>query len=200
MRIFPFWLILAATQQFVGIAAAAETGSRTTGEVPRGIARTFGRLDSDGDGKLAGAELAAHAWLPRLDQNGDGAVTLAEAQAVLGQFLQPQGAAPPPGNSAPPKLTRDDAIRQAPQRLKPGDYGIGAMIANVRVPVSDGASQSLAEIADGKMLVVALVSSSCPVSKRYIPTLARIESDYASRGVRFLLLAPISTDSVADLR
>jgi hypothetical protein len=199
MRVFPFSFLLAGALSLVAIANAAETDSSKAGEVPRGIARTFARLDTDGDGKLAGPELAAHAWLPRLDQTGDGAVTLAEAQAVLGQFLQPQTSAPP-GNTAPPKMVRDDSIRQAPQRLQPGEYGVGTMIPDVRVSCLDGAAQSITKIAGGKALVVALISSSCPVSKRYAPTLARIENDYAPRGVRFLFLAPISTDSAAALR
>jgi hypothetical protein len=204
MRVLLVCVWCSLGSHFVQIAVAVEASSPRTGENPNRLAKTFARLDTNGDGKLTGTELAAHAWLPRLDQNGDGAVTLEEAETVLGQLLQPKPSAPAPTDSAPPKFVRDDAVRQGPARLKPGDCGIGTMIANVRVvdmnAMPPSPSQSLSEIANKKTLIVALVSSSCPVSKRYLPTLARIEKEYAPRGVGFLLLAPTATDATAELR
>ena len=186
---------------FVAVpAGAAETAAPQPAGEDR-IAKTFRRLDADGDGKLAGIELTAHAWLPRLDQNRDGAVTLVEAQAVLGLVLQPKETVAPPTQSAPPPFApAEDPIRQAPRRVKPGDHGIGTMLADLPLTDLDGRSHSLAGMAGGKALVIALVSSSCPVSKRYIPTLARIEREFAGKGVRFLLLAPTATDSDDALR
>jgi mono/diheme cytochrome c family protein/thiol-disulfide isomerase/thioredoxin len=195
------------TRRFVALtlaaqlAAAAETTPAPAVSGGDRVARTFRRLDADGDGKLTGPELTAHAWLPRLDQNGDGAVTLAEAQSVLGLVFQPRASEATPSTVAPPMFSRDEnALRQSPTLLKGGDHGVGTMIADVRFRDLDDTDHSLAEIAAGKPVVVALVSSSCPVSKRYVPTLARYEREYATRGVQWLLVAPTPTDSADELR
>jgi thiol-disulfide isomerase/thioredoxin len=93
-----------------------------------------------------------------------------------------------------------DSPREEPRRLKAGDCGIGTLIPDITLVDLDGKSRALSELTARRPTVVALVSPSCPVSKRYLPTLARLEKEYQTKGVAFLFVASNPTDMPADLR
>ncbi len=57
----------------------------------------------------------------------------------------------------------------------------------------------LSELQPAKAIVIAFISASCPLSKRYAPTLAKLEREYAERGVRFVFVDPSTTDSDAQI-
>jgi hypothetical protein len=65
-------------------ATAALSASATPATVPRGPGRFFARLDQNGDGRITQAEAGAERWqhLSRADTNHDGAVTRAELEAA----------------------------------------------------------------------------------------------------------------------
>ncbi|MDB6173665.1 MAG: Redoxin domain protein [Chthoniobacteraceae bacterium] len=168
---------------------------------PEGLAAVFKQMDKNGDGKLSGDELGTQPWIKRLDSNNDGAVTLDEAQKVLAFFLNPQTDLPAPTAVPPPAFVLDDSSpRQEPKQLKAGEHGIGAMLPDVSFTDLEGKKWQLSEFQAGKPLAIALISSSCPVSKRYVPTLARLEKEYRAKGVLFLLVAPAATDTPAELQ
>ncbi|MES2461489.1 MAG: redoxin domain-containing protein, partial [Armatimonadota bacterium] len=48
--------------------------------------------------------------------------------------------------------------------------------------------------------VVAFTSSSCPVSKKFASSLARLEAEYQAKGVRFIFVDPIASDTPKDLK
>lgn len=50
------------------------------------------------------------------------------------------------------------------------------------------------------LTVIALTSVTCPLCRKFGPSLARIESAYADRGVRFVFVNVSGTDSPADMR
>ena len=152
------------------------------------IASRFKQLDKNGDGKLDADELAAYPWLKLLDKNGDGVVTLEEAQAgfaMLAQKAAPQTAESP---------------RQGPRQISKGDGGIGARVPDLSFTDLDGKVWRLGTYQQKRPLVAVLVSTSCPVSKRYLPTLAKLETEYREKGVAFLWVASSSADSAEDLR
>lgn len=179
----------------------AEADPQAT-EREQGVALKFKEFDRDGDGKLAGRELNRPKWLRLLDANGDGEVTLPEAQerialaAKIGlhQEMMPVSATPPPAFEA------TDSPREGPSILKPAEYGVGTLVSDVVFRDLDGKAQRLSEYASGHPLVVALTSPTCPVSKRYGPTLAALQKQFESRGVRFLAVAPTETDTPEQLR
>jgi len=163
------------------------------------IGKRFTKFDLNGDGKLAGDELAAPAWLKQLDANGDGVVLLEEAQEVIAAFTRPQQAFVP--SAAPPPLLKpEESPRQEPKRLKPAEHGVGSMVADLAMTDLEGKQFRLSEMQAGQPLVIALFSPSCPVSKRYGPTLASLAGTYRAKDVRFLVIAPIVTDTPAELR
>ena len=172
--------------------------------------KRFKQLDLDGDGKLSAAEAKpAEVWVKGADADHDGFLTADEVRNHLrGQIAQlldaRRGVQPADAGKveeiAPPSYPATDTPREQPQRLKAGECGIGTLIPEATLTDLDGGPQSLRKIVGGKPAVIALVSTSCPVSKRTTPVLARLESEYRAKGVAFVLIAQNTTDSASDLR
>ncbi len=55
-------------------------------------------------------------------------------------------------------------------------------------------------IGTGKLTVVALTGTTCPVAKRYGPTLAALEKTYSARGVQFVYINPTDSEPTSDMR
>jgi thiol-disulfide isomerase/thioredoxin len=178
--------------------------------VVAGLSKRFKQLDTDGDGKLSVEETKSVAvWLKGADADGDGFITPDEARnhfrAHLAELLEAKkGVAPTDASQvdekAPPSYQPSDSPREEATRVKAGDYGVGSLVADAMLTDLDGAAHSWRELAGTKPVVIALVSTSCPVSKRYTPTLAKLEADYRARGIAFLLVAQNQADSADDLR
>jgi hypothetical protein len=173
-------------------------GRAIVGLVGPEIAERFKQLDKNGDGKLIGEELNQARWLSRLDANGDG-VTIEEATGFFSRLVEQE---PPPkdGEVPPPFVAEDGSPRQAPKRIKPADAGIGRMIPDVTFTDINGKAYKLTDFTQGKATVIALVSSTCPVSKRYLNTLGALEPEAKRAGVSVLLVAPTASEKPADLR
>lgn len=174
------------------------------------IDKRFKQLDTDGDGKLSAAEAKpAEMWLKGADANKDGLLTMEEVRTHLRnqvatllearRGVQSADAAKV-DDQAPPLMEPAASPREEPARLQPGACGIGMLIPEAMLTDLDGTPQSLRKMLGGKPAVIALVSTSCPVSKRTTPALARLESEYRARGVAFVLIAQNTTDSASDLR
>ena len=175
------------------------------------LEQRFKQLDLDGDGKLNAEEAKPVAlWVIGADANKDGLLTMEEIrdsiQDKIIAMIEAKRGGIPPGEEpkidekAPPMFEPKDSPREAPRKLKAGECGIGTMIPDASLVDLDGKAHSVSELIAKKAAVFALVSTSCPVSKRTMPSLARLEQEYAARGIAFVLLAPTATDSAEDLR
>ena len=186
---------------FRGQAARAQQPSANAlaGLAGTELATRFKALDKDGNGKIEGEEFAQARWLKRLDANGDGGVTLDETKTLLAALTNQE---PMAATDAPPQFQPDaSSPREQAQQLKPAEHGIGAMLPDVAFADLAGKQHRLSDFtAKGKATVVALVSPSCPVSKRYLPTLAAMEQQCRAQGTAFLLVAPTATDTPEQLR
>ena len=66
--------------------------------------------------------------------------------------------------------------KEAPKPLAPVQAGVGRRVADVKDTAIDGKEYRLgAALKDRKAVVVAVTSTSCPISKKYLPTLAKLE-------------------------
>ena len=166
-------------------------------------ASAFKLLDRNNDGKILADEVQRSPWVDRLDVNRDGSVSPEELEKGWNEhpILRSTLAQRFPqilGYKAP--VTKEEASpRQGVVPLRPSDHGIGLRIADATFTGLDGREVKLSSFAEKKAVVVACVSTSCPVSKRYLPTLAALESAYAAKGVAFIFLAPTKTDTDAEL-
>ena len=91
--------------------------------------------------------------------------------------------------------------KEVAKPVAPISAGIGRRVADVKSTAFDGKEYQLGtELKDRKALVVAVTSASCPLSKKYLPTLAKLEKEYGAKGIGFILLNPIATDSADDIK
>lgn len=88
-----------------------------------------------------------------------------------------------------------DRIRQAPQILSDWQAGSDPLPPILGTDI-DGNAFDLRRYAAGHPVVVALTSTSCPLCRKYGPTLADLEKTYTAKGVRFVFIGSIASDSL----
>lgn len=176
-------------------AATAPTAAQAEGGTP--IEKVFRYLDKNNDGKLDATELASREQREKLDTNHDGTVTLEEARSVIGNLVPRKLTRDMPLDDAPPAPTIDEAsLKEQPQILKPSEHLVGSLIAPPSLKDRNGNAVTLG----GKTTVLALFSSTCPISGKLAPELARIEKDCAAQNIAFLLVNTVPTDSADDVK
>jgi len=84
--------------------------------------------------------------------------------------------------------------RKGPQRVTPGDHGVGRMVPDMELTDVDGKAFRLSEFQDHAAVVIAFTNTSCPVSRKYAPTLAALEKEFQDRNVVFVFVNPTSSD------
>jgi mono/diheme cytochrome c family protein len=88
---------------------------------------------------------------------------------------------------------------ERPVPLKDGDVGVGRQCPDVSFTTRDGRTLSIGDLLKEKGLVIAMTSTTCPVSKRYADTLARLEQNLANKGIALLLVNPFSSEDDKDV-
>jgi len=89
---------------------------------------------------------------------------------------------------------------EAPRVVPPQQAGVGRQLADFSATDRDGKPVRLEELLKGKQaIVVAVTSTTCPISKKYLPTLAALESEFAAKGIAFVFVNPIATDDAESM-
>jgi thiol-disulfide isomerase/thioredoxin len=75
-------------------------------------------------------------------------------------------------------------------------------VAGPTVPVMNRTTidGTTVNIGTGKLTVIALTGTTCPVAKRYGPTLASLEKTYSAKGVQFVYVNPAESETGAEMR
>ena len=163
----------------------------------------FRQLDKNGDGRITTDEVPLSGFFKQRDKNDDSVITLSEAMEFLANTASPSA---PAESSFAPRAARSRgqnpkaALRQGPQPLRPGQRGVGRLLADVAFTDLAGTSHNLSSFDKSRAIVVAMTSTSCPLSKRYLPTLAELARSYSGRGVAWVLVNPQPTDKIEDMR
>lgn len=156
--------------------------------------------DKNKDGQLSRKEVGGAQWFDRVDQDKNGVIDSTELEAVrklvsrLGDQILPQ--------LPDTEITEEElrAVTSGPEILKPGDVGIGRMVPDVEFTSIDGKTHRLSDFSKGKGTVVAMTSTTCPVSKRFLPTLAELEPKLKEQGITLILVNPFSSEDEEEVR
>ncbi|MEO6246081.1 MAG: redoxin family protein [Opitutaceae bacterium] len=176
---------------------------------PAQLEQRLKQLDRNGDGILTREEAGGAAWFDRLDRQGTGSVKIDQvitfvrrlggerANRALSQIGAPAATTAPAPSPAPAAAITP---RQGPKLLQPSDVGVGRLFPDLTFTDLDGRAGKLSDYRSSKALVVALTSTSCPIAKKFAPSLARLENEFGAQGVAFLFVNPAATDVPADIR
>ena len=158
----------------------------------------FQRFDKNGDGKITRDELPNAEAFAHYDTDKDGIVAFEEARKV---FLADKSNPKP--NSSPnlPPATTPAApvVTSGPKVIKASDAGVGRMMADIAFTDIKGTLHKLSDWKRGRGIAIAMTSATCPVSKRYAPSLAALEKELRAQDVVLLLVNPFASDSAADI-
>ncbi len=175
------------------------------------LEQRFHQLDRNHDGKLTREEAGGAAWFDRLDRRGTGVITVEQIRAVarylgderMNRAAEKIGAAPTAPTAEAPSaspLTALKSPRQGPKILKAADVGVGRLIPDLVFTDIEGRTGRLSDFRSARALVIALTSTSCPITKRLAPSLARLEKEFLPQGITFLFVNPIASDTADDIR
>src|SRR5258705_897870 len=87
-------------------------------------------------------------------------------------------------------------LREAPRVVPPAEVKVGRLVEDLQFAPVAGKKFRLSDWKSAKAVVVSFTSTSCPVTKRYAPTLAELEKEFSARQVKFVFVNPIAADSV----
>jgi peroxiredoxin/mono/diheme cytochrome c family protein len=155
--------------------------------------QVLGGMISQGSTATPGAETAAGATQ---GQNGAGKGKLAE---LFKRLLNRDRSSLPAPSTAPSSNAPSTPAIQGPKQLKAGDVGVGRQVPDFPFTTRDGKAHRLGDWKSKKGVVVAFTSATCPLSKRYAPSLARLEKELQSRDIALLLVNPLGSEKAEDI-
>lgn len=182
------------------VRAQSDTPARGRKSLDERVAERFRALDKNQDDKLTKSELGAGLF-QQLNVDGDEFVTLSEAQSEIRKrgfeaVLKAANASNAPVSNA---SAADPALRQGPKRLAPGDHGVGGMVPDMALTDINGKGFRLSDFADRPALVIAFTNTTCPLCKKYAPSLAGLEKQFADQKIPFLFVNP-SNDKLPKIQ
>ena len=162
-------------------------------------------VDKNADGRITKEEAGDAPWFARVDQNADGVIDATELETVRKMAARGGGGGSGGGRGMPangPTITPEEVaeVTSGPEVLKPGDVGIGRLIEDLSGTTLDGQSGSLGDFKDHKGLVILMTSATCPVSKRYIPSVAKLEKELAAQDMALLLVNPFASETAEEIK
>jgi len=172
-----------------------------SGGTAKQIEHIIKTVDKNADGRITKEEAGNATWFAGVDQNADGVIDATELEAV--RKMAARGALG--GDGMPtnaPAITPEEVakVTSGPEVLKPGDLGIGRLIDDLSGTTLDGQSGSLSAFKDHKGLVILMTSATCPVSKRYIPSVAKLEKELAAQDMALLLVNPFASETMEEIK
>lgn len=85
-------------------------------------------------------------------------------------------------------------VRQGPSWLKPSEHRVGRMVPNLELTDIENKKLRLSDLSNRTAVVLAFTNTSCPICKKYAPTLASLEKNYSKSNVAFVFVNPTSSD------
>lgn len=92
-----------------------------------------------------------------------------------------------------------EPIRQGPETLDPVQAGIGRIVRDVAFSDVRGTAHKLGDFRSQNVTVVAMTSTTCPLSRKYLPELARLGSYCKDVGATLILVNPMASEEQSDI-
>ncbi|MBK8035521.1 MAG: EF-hand domain-containing protein [Verrucomicrobiaceae bacterium] len=170
-------------------------GSETSSSMPTDLnqgRKLWQRLDKNKDGKLTRDEVPQSTVFARFDLNNDGVITQEEGKQVVQNAIKPSDAGTPARSASSTPV-----VTSGPKVLKGTEHGIGRQIADVTFTDLAGATHQLS---DFQSAVIAMTSATCPVSKKYLHSLAKLEKDLREQNIALLLVNPFASETADEIK
>jgi len=189
-------------EEYRAIEGAAGATTEGGNRALRQIEETIKAVDKNADGRITKEEAGTAPWFSRVDRNGDGVIDAAEqdfVRKIAARGGERGGKTQPSPN---PTITPEEVaeVTSGPEVLKPGDVGIGRMIADATAMDLDGKPHRLGESMGAKGLVIVMTSATCPLSKRYLPGVAKEQEKLDAQGFGLLLVNPFASESADEIK
>lgn len=92
-------------------------------------------------------------------------------------------------------------IRKGPEPLRGGEHGVGSLIPAASFEDLSGQSHQLDNLAKShRAVVLAMTSTSCPLSLKYLPTLVDLSKKYAAKDIHFVAVNSVATDKTTEMQ
>lgn len=162
----------------------------------------FKEFDRNQDGIVTPDEFGLEDAFAKLDGNSDSKLEVAEVIRALrsnAELRESLRDAKPMTKSGQDE-SQDLAVRQGPKILHPGEQGIGRRIAEFTGKDVLGKEVSLKGTKDGQFTVIAMTSTSCPLSKKYLNPLVSLSDREEFRSFNWIFVNPIATDDEGEVQ
>lgn len=175
----------------------------------KALRQRFDQLDKNTDKKLSTEELTDEAIFAKLDSDGDGFVTVEEATAAFkaGTLTREEVEGRPAPTPKPDPISRQTNaggrtgdLRQSAKTLRPADHGVGRYVSDVSFTDLNGARHSLKEFQEKSFVVLAMTSTSCPLSRKYLPSLVELSQKYSPKNIQFIAINCVPTDRREEMK
>lgn len=93
-----------------------------------------------------------------------------------------------------------DPVREGPRTIAPVAAGVGRMIPDATLKKLDGAEVKLKSLVGKHGLVIAYTNTTCPICKKYGPSLAKLEESLTAKGLATLYVNPTSNEKPEAMR
>ncbi|RPG16598.1 MAG: hypothetical protein CBB69_007990 [Phycisphaera sp. TMED9] len=107
------------------------------------------------------------------------------------------GLAPDPSPAWSAVISDDQPVRVGPEVIEGRAVGVGRLAVFPKVDLVTGGSLTLR--AEDRATVLVMTSTTCPLSRKWLPILSTLEKAWRPRGVRVVLVDVQGTDAVDEL-
>ncbi|MDG2032075.1 MAG: hypothetical protein P8J45_13840 [Phycisphaerales bacterium] len=93
-----------------------------------------------------------------------------------------------------------DDVREGPVPRPPASSGVDRLLPSSEATTLDGLQTSLRPLPTESMTVIALTSTTCPLSRKFAPLLGRMSSSDRDRGIRWIFVDVTGSDTPAEFQ